>query len=79
MIKATSKMKDGRPLLLLGLSGENITRMMAKEPISIDVGKLPDMPPMQIVIIAGRTEAEIADQLRSAGLISGDTVELGDT
>lgn len=79
MIKATSKMKDGRPMLLLGLSGENITRMMANEPVSVDVGKLPGMPKMQIVIMAGKTEEEIADRLRAAGLIDGDTVELGDT
>lgn len=78
MFKATSKMKDGRPLLLLGLSGENITRMMADEPVSVDVGKLPGMPQMQVVIIAGKTEDDIADQLRSAGLIGGDTIELGD-
>jgi hypothetical protein len=74
VIKATSKMKDGRPMLLLGLSGENLTRLMANEPISVDVGQLGDgMPQMQIVLLAGKTEEEIAEQLRSAGLIGPGT------
>lgn len=74
MIKATSEMKDGRPLLILGLSGENITRLMANEPISINVGKLGDgMPAMEVVILAGKTEQAIADQLRAAGLIGPGT------
>lgn len=76
MLKATSKMKDGRPLLLLGLDGENIARLMAKEPIQIDVGPLGDgMPELVIVITAGKTVEVLADDLRKAGLIGPGTEE----
>lgn len=76
MIKATSKMKDGRPLLILGLSGENFTRMLADEPMAIDVGSLGDgMPALEVVLLAGKTEQDVVDQLRSAGLIGPDTEE----
>jgi hypothetical protein len=74
MIKATSKMKDGRPLLLLELSGENITRMLSTEPIKVNVGQLgDDMPEMEIVIFGGRTEEDLANQLKAAGLIGPGT------
>lgn len=76
MIKATARTRDGRPLLLLGLSGENITRLLAGEPVSIDVGQLGEsMPQMQIGIMYGKTENDIADQLRTAGLIGPGTKE----
>lgn len=76
MLKAVSKMKDGRPFLILGVSGENLTRLVAGEPVTVDVGALGgDMPPLQIAIMYGKTEEVIADQLRAAGLIGPNTKE----
>lgn len=64
MIKAIAKMNDGRPMLMLGLSGENMTRLMANEPIQIDVGSLgADLPELVIVLLGGQTEAGIQRDL----------------
>ena len=73
MIKATGT-HGGKPMLLLGLSGESITRLMADEPIQVDVGQLGNgMPELVVVLTAGKTEQAIADQLRAAGLIGPGT------
>lgn len=71
MIKALGRTGDGRPLLILGLSGENVTRLMADEPISFDLEAM-GLPACQLVIVGGRTEQAIMDQLRGVGLVSGD-------
>jgi hypothetical protein len=63
---------NGRPMLLLGLSGENMTRLMADEPIRLDTGELPGLPAMVVVIVGGRTEDAILAQLRSVGLVPSE-------
>lgn len=67
MLKAAGRTADNRPVLLLGLSGENMTRLMAGEPIDINAADL-GLPAMQIVILGGRTEQAILDQLHTHGL-----------
>lgn len=65
MIKATAY--DGRnpqPIVILGLSGENMTRLMADEPILIDLADL-GLPAQRVVIVGGRTEADIATKLKT--------------
>lgn len=62
MIKAVLRDQAGAPVVLLGLSGENITRLMADEPISINLAEL-GLPPLRIAIVGGRTEAHITAQL----------------
>ena len=74
MIKATGKTGDGRPLVLLGLSGENITRLMADEPIRFDLAEL-GLPPMVVVIVGGRTEDAITEKLTEIGLLQYGTKE----
>ena len=69
MIKAAGKTRNGNPLLLLGISGENVTRLAAGEPIHIpaaDIAAL-GLPAVEIAIIYGRTEDAIAAELRGAG------------
>lgn len=70
MIKAPGRTADGRPLLVLGLSGENMTRLMADEPIVVDVDQLgpqfSGLPSLVVVIVGGRTEDEIVSSLREA-------------
>jgi hypothetical protein len=56
-------------MLLLGLSGENVTRLMADEPIRFDLAEL-GLPPMLVVIVGGRTEDAITEQLRAHGLLT---------
>lgn len=68
MIKAAGKTGLGLPLLMLGLSGENVTRLMADEPIMFNVADL-GLPPMVVVIVGGRTEKAIVEKLRAAGMV----------
>lgn len=68
MIKARGQTGDGTPLVVLGLSGENVARLMAKEPIRLNLADL-GLPPTVVVIIGGRTEDEITVDLQTAGLL----------
>lgn len=64
MIKVLMQRKDNRPpAVLFGLSGENVTRLVAGEPISLNLSEmgLPDTP---IVIMYGTTEDAIVTELR---------------
>lgn len=62
MIKAVARGPGGQPTVLLGLSGENVTRLMAGEPIAFSLAEL-GLPPLRIAILGGRTETDIAQQL----------------
>ncbi len=73
MIKASGRTGDGQPLLIVGLSGENMARLMAGEPIRFDADEL-GLPAMTVVVVGGRTEQDIADDLRKHGLLR-DEVE----
>lgn len=78
MIKALGRTGAGQPLLILGLSGENMTRLMAGEPIKIDTAQEfanshIDVPSLQIAVIGGRDENAIVASLKQAGLITTDT------
>lgn len=68
MIKAVGRTGLGSPLLILGLSGENMTRLMAAEPISFDLADL-GLPPMRVIIVGGRTEDAITGHLAEHGLL----------
>lgn len=63
MIKALGRHGDGRPLLLLGLSGENMTRLMAGEPITLA------MAGVHILLVGGRDETAISEDLKKHGLL----------
>lgn len=62
MIKAVMRDNSAQPVVLLGLSGENVTRLMAGEPIRIDLAEV-GIPGLKIALIGGRTEAHILAQL----------------
>ena len=70
MIKASSKTALGEPMLFLGLSGENVTRLAAGEPIMIRSAQLAELglPPMVIAIHYGRTEDDIKAELEEHGV-----------
>lgn len=69
MIKATGRTGDGRDLLVLGLSGETMTRLMSDEPIRLNLAEL-NLPPVEVWIVGGKTEDAIAQQLRDAGMLT---------
>jgi hypothetical protein len=65
MIKATVHTPDG-PILMLGLSRENMTRLLDDKPIFIGRSELTAMgvsTDTAIAIIGGETEAAMAKQL----------------
>lgn len=63
MIKATAAV-GGDPVLILGLSGENMARLMAGEPIVVDPRELGlDRLPARVVLVGGRTEDTIKNDL----------------
>lgn len=68
MIKAVGRTGAGQPLLVLGLSGENMTRLMADEPILIRMGDV-GLPDCVVAIVGGRTEDAIAEALEAGGLL----------
>lgn len=62
MIKAILRDAHGAPVILLDLSGENCARLMADEPIKVNLAEL-GLPALQIALVGGRTEAHITAQL----------------
>lgn len=71
MIKLASKTALGEPLLFLGVSGENVTRLVAGGPIRVTSAALTalGLPPMVVVIHYGKTEQDILDEMRSHGMV----------
>jgi hypothetical protein len=70
MIKMGSVTALGEPLLLLGLSGDNVARLAAGEPIHVTSAQIAELglPPMVVVIHYGRTEQDILNEMRGHGL-----------
>jgi hypothetical protein len=80
MIKAASRTALGEPLLFLGLSGENVTRLAAGEPVLITSSQLAELglPPMVIAIHYGRTEDDIVAEIKAHGVKMRPVPEAGD-
>lgn len=70
MIKAAGKTASGTDLLFLGLSGENVARLAAGEPVRIGEEALRalGLPEMVVVIAYGRTEQDILAELEEHGV-----------
>ena len=70
MIKAAGKTSLGVPLLLLGLSGENVTRLAAGEPIRVSAAAMRELglPQVEVVLHYGRTEDDIVAELKAHGV-----------
>jgi hypothetical protein len=70
MIKAAGKTGLGVPLLLLGLSGENVTRLAAGEPIRVSAAAMRELglPQLEVVLHYGQTEDDILAELKAHGM-----------
>lgn len=74
MLKKFGRTRDNRPLVVLGLSEENMTRLREDQPIVVRLpeatlglaGAKTGMPNCVIMIVGGRTEADIAAQVASS-------------
>lgn len=64
MIKALMYTGSGEPIVLLGLSAENMTHLMADEPIPINLADL-GLAAQRIIIVGGATEDTITESLRA--------------
>ena len=73
MLKAFGTVGRDVPLMMLGLDGENLTRLMAGEPIVV---RLPedaagaDMPALCVVLIGGRDQTQVAERIGGSPLAS---------
>jgi hypothetical protein len=68
MIKAVGRTGDGTPLLILGLSAENVKRLMNDKPITFNLSEV-GLESMQVAIIGGPTEQFIMEQLIAHDLL----------
>jgi hypothetical protein len=67
MIKAAARAADGRHVLLIGLSEENVTRLRAGQPIAFDLDQLQVPKGAEVGHVAlfyGATEADCLEALR---------------
>jgi len=74
VIKARGATPLGVPVVILGLTGENVTRLTAGEPIRFNLSDL-GLPPCLVVICYGRTEEAITRDLESHRLLPAGTAD----
>jgi hypothetical protein len=72
MIKAKGEDEHGHPVLLFGLSGENLRRLRQGQPIKINLAEMGLAG--YAVIFYGNTEAAMVAHLREAGMLSEDLI-----
>jgi hypothetical protein len=76
MLKASGTQPDGRPLIVLGLSYENVIRLKNGDPIDFpldDLGVAAD-----VAIFYGKTEEEMRQTLIAGGLVNHRTRQVID-
>lgn len=64
MIKLRAQTTDGRPMIVVGLSHENLDRLRAGKPIDFDLGDIGLVG--ECFIFAGETEDEMMENLCNA-------------
>jgi hypothetical protein len=74
VIRARATSKDGKPVILLGVTRENIRRLVdMKQPIRV-TGESVNTPEVESIgIWFAETESELLAQLRSADVVDADT------
>jgi len=80
MMKFTGNDREtGRPLLGIGLSRENCERLLKGEPIQFSTDNMPGLPSVDVYIMAGETEDEMAASLVEAGAMTPDRIHVDRT
>jgi hypothetical protein len=65
MITANATGPDGRRLILLGITRENVDRLIAQQPIHVAADTHPGFPAdLSIVIVFGETERVLVEHLK---------------
>jgi hypothetical protein len=62
VIKALVVLGDEQ-VAVIGLSGENMARLMADEPILLNLAEI-GLTPQLVLVVGGKDEAAIAEELR---------------
>jgi hypothetical protein len=73
MIKFRAMQENGRELVGLGLSDNNLDKLRQGMPIAIGKGRNDIGLPFDILIFHGETEQDIVDKLRQEGLVDDST------
>jgi hypothetical protein len=68
VIKGRGTRTDGGQVVVLGLSGENMTRLMADEPIVLNLKDM-GLADIEVIILGGRTEEAMVVHLEKIGLL----------
>jgi hypothetical protein len=70
MLKFTARSGDGRPLLMLGITDENVARLKAGKPILVKADDVAAMglPAIAVAIQYGATEQAILDDIMDQGV-----------
>jgi hypothetical protein len=76
MLKLRGDDEDGRPVLIFGLSYENLRRLKAGQPIAFRLNELGLAG--SVIIAAGPTEEHIAREFVSEAQLAGAKVHIGD-
>lgn len=71
MLKA-SKNDPKNPLIIMGISEDNVVRLKNDQPIKVSIRSFGINLPGEIVIVYGKTEKVIENQLRSVNIIPSD-------
>lgn len=69
MIKGKARQKNGRTLIVLGLSNENVFRLVNGQPIRVDGDSLREQ--FDLLLYAGEDEMEMMKELQDAGITLG--------
>jgi len=75
MIRYRAERKGRPPLLFIGLSDENVTRLRAGMPIRIDANDPVARVATEIVIYHGATEVELTRELEDHGVVPKGATE----
>jgi hypothetical protein len=73
MIRARATSADGRPVIVLGLSDENVKRLTQGQPIRVTGESIGLSSVAAILVFHGGTEQGMEAMLREHGLIGKDT------
>lgn len=68
MIKATLTVPGGKTLIILGFSGDNLSRLLDDQPVLIRGAEI-QIADFDIMVMGAPTEDGILDQIRKAGLL----------
>lgn len=63
MIRGRFETASGRHVLLFGLTGESITRLLADEPVKVDLAEL-GLTGVDLVLMYGKTDQDIIDRVQ---------------